>query len=184
MAFRIILSLVIAIPTVAVGVLLYFSPQVLTGDNAIDSSFALSLLGIALSYYGLIFSAYAALEVKKISDLYFFKIRSPDILRKLKEIAKAVSDFGGEPSEGLASQGFISVASVAFRSVKRTRNKDVTRVAEQAEAALRNLKASMKKACLPGQSAGEVPNYWEFHQKVAELVDEMNEQIKDTRAKP
>lgn len=180
--YKILVLLATIVPAVAFSLILWISPHVLTGGKPFDASIILSLLGAALSYYGLIFSSYAALQVQAIADVYFFKVRSPDIQRKLQQIARSVGDFGVEPSDDLQSQKFMSEAPVAFRSAKRVRNRHVTIIAEEAEASLRDLKESMKQSCGPGKSAGQIPNYWEFHQKVAELVDELGEQRKDARA--
>ncbi len=170
------------IPTAILLLLLWISPNLVSGGNDFDASLTLSLIGVALSYYGLIFSSYAALQVQAISDGYFFKIRSPDLHKKLGQISKLLIDFGTEPSEDLRSQKFISEALVAFRSAKRVKNKHVKKVATQAEVSLNTLKERMKLSCRPGTSAGQIPEYWEFHEKVAELVDELNEQLKDARA--
>lgn len=170
------------IPTVAFSVLLWGSPKTVSGGKDFDASLVLSIVGVVISYYGFVFSSYAALQVQAISDAYFFKTRSPDLQKKLAQISKSISEFGTEPSNNLRSQKFISEASVAFRAAKRIKNKHVMKVAGQAEASLKTLRGSMKLSCGPDTSAGQIPNYWEFHQKVAELVDELSEQLKDARA--
>lgn len=174
--------LVSTIPTIALLIILWVSPKILSGGKEIDAAFIISLFGIALSYYGLIFSLYAALQVQKLSDSYFFKSRSPDLQRKLSSIVKAVGDFSREPSVELRAQKFISESSVALRLALRIKNRHVTKIAKQAESALDSLKHSMKIYCADGTLAGNVPNYWEFHQKITELLDELSEQLKDARA--
>lgn len=182
MSYKYLVWCLVAIPTVLLIILLRISPQTFVATGILDSAFILSLTGTLFSYYGLIFSFYAALQVSLISNLYFFKTRSPQIQKKLWGISKSISDFGREPSEDLPSQRFISESAVAFRSAKRIKNKHVKLIAEQAEASLQILKNNMKTACGPGRTAGQIPNYWEFLQKVSELLDELKEQTKDARA--
>lgn len=180
--YKILVWSLVVIPTVIVMILCFISPHSLSGINAFDRSFILSLLGTSLSYYGLIFSSYAALQVQAISDVYFFKIRSPELHKKLEHLAKLVAAFGAEPSNDLRSQAFLSEAAVAFRLAKRFKNKHVKKVAKEAEESLQTFKTNMVVNCVPGKTAGQIPDYWEFYQKLAELVDELNEQLKDAEA--
>jgi len=182
MPYKSIAIFLAVVPTLVLAAILNFSPDLIIGNSTFDASLKLSLFGTLLSYYGVVFSLYAALQVQAISDVYFFKARSPGLQKKLSQISKTVGEFGNEPSVGLRSQTFISEASVAFRSAKRIKNKQVKSIAAQAEVTLARLKESMKSSCGVGVAAGQVPNFWEFHQKVAELVDELGEQIKDARA--
>lgn len=182
MSLKNIALFVSTIPTIVVLIILSISPRLLNGGKEIDAAFIMSLVGIALSYYGLIFSLYAALQVQKLADSYFFKSRSPDLQRKLSAIVKAVGDFSREPSVELRAQKFISESSVALRLAIRIKNKHVTEIAKQAESALDSLKSSMKISYAEDTLAGNVPNYWEFHQKITELLDELSEQLKDARA--
>lgn len=174
----------VGFPTIIFGLFLYFSPETIVGNQDFDLSLTLNLLGIALGYYGLIFSAYAALQVQAIAGVYFFKIRSPEILKKLKKISKDVSDFGNEPSIDLHSQRFMSESLVALRSAKRVNNKHVKRVAKEAESSLQTLRTSMAASCAANLSAGQIPNYWDFYQKMSELMDEMSTQIDEAKALP
>lgn len=181
-SYKLLVCLLAIVPTIVYAVIYWIDPTILSGKLAFDRSIGLSWLGVSLSYYGLIFSSYAALQVQALSDTYFFKNRSPDLKKKLLHISKSVSDFSSEPSRDLRSQSFISEASVAFRSAKRIKNKHVKKVAEQGEKSLDKLKDSMISSSLPNKSAGEVANFWEFHQKITELIDELIEQVKDARA--
>jgi hypothetical protein len=174
----------VVLPTIIFSVLLYFAPTIIFGEKLFDLSLTLNFLGIALGYYSFIFSFYAALQVQAISDLYFFKMRSPEILKKLKKITKEVSDFGNESWIGLNSQRFMSESIVALRSAKRVNNKHVKRVAKEAEISLQTLKASMMSTFAEDLSAGQIPNYWAFYQKMSELKDEMSTQIDEARALP
>lgn len=174
----------VILPTMAFGIVIYTAPEMIIGKQAIDLSIFLSLLGVALGYFSLIFSAYAAVGVQGIADLYFFKIRSPEILKKLRKISREVSDFGSEPSTELNAQRFMPEALVAMRSAKRMSNKHVKRVAKEAEVSLKNLKAIMKVECTTEFSAGQITNYWDFYQKISELVDEIVTQIEEAKALP
>jgi hypothetical protein len=178
---RLLIWLVTIVPTVLLLSVLFLSPTIISGNDPFNSSLVLSLIGTVFSYYGLVFSLYAALQVQAISDIYFFKARSPDLQKKLRQIAKSVSEFGNEPSEDIRSQDFISEAPVAFRSAKRVKNKQVKKVAEQAETSLRQLRMSMKSGCGPDILAGQVSSYWDLYQNISELVDELSEQIKDAK---
>jgi hypothetical protein len=174
--------MLVVVPAVVFIALILAEPKLIVGNDGLGPSMILSLLGVVLSYYGLLFSLYAALGVKNISDAYFFKIRSPELLKKMKRISRAVSEFGSDPADDLYSQPFISEVAVALRAAKRINNKHVKKAASEAEFALGTLKGRLKGARTPGISAGEVLGYWEFYQKFAELTDEMSTQIEETRA--
>lgn len=107
------------LPLVTVPVLMAYAPHLITGSGRVDIATFWSLVGVGLSYYGLIFSLYAAIEVFNLSNRYFFKIRSPDILKKLSTISKKVSSFSSEPSQDLHSQNFIFETLVITRAAKR-----------------------------------------------------------------
>jgi hypothetical protein len=168
--------------TVLFATLMYFAPEVILGTKPLDPSMMLSLIGVMLSYYGLIFSLYAALQVQNISSRYLFKTRYPELLKKLRRISKLVKEFRDEPSSELYSQQFISEAPSALRSAKRFNNDNVRKVAKEAELLLVKLKVGMPAACASNLPAGQIPNYWEFYSKISELVDEICEQIADLRA--
>ena len=136
--------ILVGVPTGIFSVLMYFSPKTVLGSSALDISLSLSLIGVCLSYYGLIFSLYAALQVQAISSSFFFKSRSPEVLRTLKKISKEISEFGNEPSTQFGSQSFLSKTPVLLRSAKKLNNRQVKSVAKDAEKRFSLLKASME----------------------------------------
>ncbi|HEX8584351.1 MAG TPA: hypothetical protein VF680_08070 [Allosphingosinicella sp.] len=174
--------LLVVVPAVIVAVILTYAPRVITGNQDLNSSFILSLVGAALSYYGVLFSLYAALEVRNISKRYLFKLRSPDILKKLRKISKAVNAIASEPSRNLHAQSFFHELPVVVRASKRLSSTEVKRVAREVDRALHLL----IKQGIPNSpnniTAGEVRGYWDLFQKISELADEMNEQIENARA--
>lgn len=179
--FRYFVWVLVLVPTAVGASILYLSPESILEEPLLDKSQMLSIIGTALGYYSLLFSLYAALQVQVLSDKYFFRIRSPELHRKLQRISKCISEFGNEPADQLQSQKFISEAPVALRSARRVRNKHVAKVAIQAQAYLKKMKSNMTSA--GNKSAGQVAYYWDFYQKISELVDELSEQLKDAKAK-
>lgn len=180
--YKYVVWALVVIPTLVFCIIWYFVPHVIIGDETLNASLALSLIGVVLGYYSLIFSLYAALQVQVISDAYLFKIRSPELIKKLKKISKLVSDFGNEPSSDWHSQRFVSEVLVVLRSAKRVNNKHVKVVAAKAEKSLNTLKINMKSGSNAVIPAGQIPHFWDFYQQITELLDELNEQIEEVRA--
>jgi hypothetical protein len=172
----------VVVPAVVLAVILRYVPTVIVGDQDLDSSFILSLVGATLSYYGVLFSLYAALEVRNISKRYLFKLRSPDILRKLRRISKAVNAVASEPSGNLRSQSFFHELPVVVRASKRVSSSEVRRVAKEVDEALRYLTRQGLPYAPDNIMAGEITGYWDLFQKISELADEMSEQIENARA--
>lgn len=168
--------------------ILVFAPPVLAiflltiGQNFLEEWLSRLELGSWLSYYSLLFSLYAALEVKNISNKYFFKLRSPDVRKKLLNISRQINSFSAEPSESLRSQTFIPEAAVAIRAAKRMKNGEVKKVAKDAEKALSALRRVSQNEILDANTAGKVSGYWELHEKLTELADELKTQVDDLRA--
>jgi hypothetical protein len=172
----------VVIPAITVAALLMYAPKVITGGEDLDASFTLSLIGAALSYYGVLFSLYAALEVRNISNRYLFKLRSPDILKKLRRISKSVNAFASEPSGNLRSQSFFHELPVVLRASKRLSGSEVRRVVKEVDKALYYLTTRGVPHALANITAGELTGYWDLFQKISELADEINEQIENARA--
>lgn len=173
---------VVVVPPIVLAVILMYAPNVITGTQDLDSSFILSLVGASLSYYGVLFSLYAALEVRSISKRYLFKLRSPDILKKLRSISKAVNAVASEPSGNLRSQSFFHELPVVVRASKRMSSSEVKRVAKEVDEALHYLTTQGIPYSPNHITAGEIRGYWDLFQKISELADEMNEQIENARA--
>lgn len=170
------------LPALIVPLIVKFAPGVFTGGEELSMPSIWSFVGLGLSYYGLLFSLYAALEVANLSTTYHFKLRSPEISKRLATIARKVSAFAGEPSQDLRSQGFIYEALVALRAAKRIKNRELQRVAKEADKALAQLTQQAKLHRRPGETASQVPGFWDFFQKISELSDEFKSQLDDVRA--
>jgi len=170
------------IPTVISAIALVYVPKVIFGNEALTLSITLSLVGVALSYYGLLFSFYAALEVQHLSSKYLFKLRSPDILRSLNSISKSVSSLAGEPSDQLRSQSFFHEIPVAIRASKKMKSAEVRRVATEAETAFNYLMVQADIVRPIHTTAGQIDGYWKLFSKISELAQEMKEQLKNVSA--
>lgn len=178
---RFIIFMLTIAPFLTAVVVISLDPQTLDQARSMNASLALSLIGAGLSYFGLLFSLYAALEVRNISQKYFFKLRSPEIHKRLLNITKRVSLFSNEPRDDLRSQTFISEIPVVLRAAKRVKNSEVKSVAKEAEKLFKKLKET-SEVSLQGDSAGQIQGYWDLFQKLSELADEVKTQIEDVRA--
>lgn len=162
----------VIVPTFFAIILLKYAPEVVIGHAVIDASLELSLAGTALSYYGLLFSLYAALAVQDLSHRYFLKIRSPDIIRRLELVAKSINSFANEPASGLRSQMFLSQIPVVLRASKKIKSGDINRIAGEAEKALKYLAGQAEMPRRSDAIAGDVDGFWTLFRKMSELADE------------
>ncbi|KYC34458.1 hypothetical protein WA1_51750 [Scytonema hofmannii PCC 7110] len=182
MIHRYIIWILALIPPV-LGVLylslLYF--DVLAGVRPSAES-TVAYFGLFLSYYGFLFSLFAALEIKALSNKYYFRIRSPEINKKLLLIARKMNEFSREPISEIRSQPFISEIPVILRSAKRVKNKEVIKVAKNAERSFKKMTSGFNSNYLSTMNAGQADGYWDVHQIVSELADEIRTQIDDVRA--
>lgn len=169
------------VPIIAI-LFVWYSTEIFADGSAFYNSFVWSATGVVLSYYSLLFSLFVALEVVYLSNKFFFKLRSPDIRKKLLSVSRNMSSFASEPAIDLRSQRFLAEGIVALRAAKRVKNKDVKRVATNAEKALIGLKTVSNLPVQEVATAGELDGYWQLHQYMTELADEVSSQIEDVRA--
>jgi|GEM_PF-4121774 len=177
-------SLLAIAPSAILAIIFFLYPSLILGEREIDLDLILGFAGVSLSYLSLVFAAYAALEVQFLADTYFFKMRTPAILRKLDKVTKAISEFSSEPLSEIPSQAFMSESPVVLRSAKRVKNKDVIRVAKEAERLLETLKVNYRSVNMAQKPAGQLEQFWKFYQKMSELSDELRTQIKEKEALP
>lgn len=152
------------------------------GKWNIHTSFAWSTLGMLLSYYGFVFSLFAVLEVRILSDRHYFKARSPELSKKLVEISRRINEFSTEPAFEIRSQPFVSEIPAILRSAGRIKNKEVRKIARVANKNFTKLMSGVRRGYGPTIKASQADAYWEVHQSLSELADEISNQIKDMKA--
>ena len=172
----------VAVPTLlGVGVL-YSFPSLFSKNGAIDAPTWLSIAGTAMSYYGLLFSLYAAISVQDLSSRYFAKIRSPDLIRKLDLICKSLYSIENEPSHDIKSKEIFYQIPVTLRATRKIGNSQVKRLISEAESAFSYFSSQVAVPRGPQSKSRDICGYWELFQKLSELADEAKEQIKAARA--
>ncbi|WP_197275777.1 hypothetical protein [Blastomonas sp. AAP25] len=169
-------------PLVLCPLIYFIAPEIFTGGEPVSISMIWSFIGLSMSYYGLIFSLFAALEVERISRKYIFKILSPELSRSVTSIAKHISKFANEPPHEISAQTFMHEAPVALRAASRIQNIEVRRVAKEAQVELLKFKSQITKSSPNCTTSGQIPGYWEMYQKISELADELKTQIEELRS--
>ncbi|MBU2956794.1 MULTISPECIES: hypothetical protein [unclassified Paracoccus (in: a-proteobacteria)] len=176
---QIILSLIIA-PGLIAAVYFFSAPP--DGKWNIHTSFLWSSAGMLLGYYGFVFSLYALLEVMTLSNRHYFKTRSPELSKQLISISRKMSEFSSEPAMEIRSQRFISEIPVTLRSAQRMKNKEVEKLAKVADSNFRKLMNGLSGGYSRTTTSSQANAYWDLHQSLSELADEITNQIKDMRA--
>lgn len=79
----------------------------------------LSITGTFFGYYGVVFSAYAALGVREISNRYFAKMRLPEIRKQIESLASRLSILAESTTDKAVSDRIFSEITVALESLKK-----------------------------------------------------------------
>lgn len=180
-AIRIALLLLCILP-VMLWVIGWMWPELVLGQEAITPSTIWSLIGVSLSFFGLIFSAFAVLEVRSLSNRYFAKQRLPELKKQLDKVTGKMADVASLPLNEIRTERFMGEAAVILRHIKRTKAPGFSSVLKHAESQHAQIKKILGNEESLQTLARDIPEFWSLFSSLNELSDEIDAYNKGAQA--
>lgn len=176
-----VVKFLLFVPAIVMFVAL-LRPDLLLNDDLLSVTGLWALSGTLFSYYGFVFSLFALLEVRALSQRYFTKQRLPEIKKRIDLIVKDVYGFGENEFVQIRSQGFMSQIPVMIRQIRKTRVAELAPVAKRLELAHGIIKKRLGDGYGLGVACNKSDYFWELHGILTELSDEIDEHNKGAMA--
>jgi hypothetical protein len=172
------------LPPAILGVVGLLQPTLVLGQEDLNASLVWSLIGVLISYFGLVISSFALFEVTRLTNRYFARQRLPEIQKQLKKIADTMSGKADIALKEMRSERFIGETAVMLRQIKLVKfsNASISSVIKKAEASHTALGLEMKRPESGSIIANESNQFWDLFQSLSELADEIEEYKKGVQA--
>ncbi|WP_147294024.1 hypothetical protein [Ciceribacter selenitireducens] len=136
-----------------------------------------------MGYYGVVFSGYAAYQVKELSDRYFARTRFPQIKRNLEDITKQMANSGDKTASQLRRERFIASIPVTLGEVKRVPGHNLNVLIKRAKIEHQTLITWINTDDKKEIYAKAESSYWNLYRTLEEVSQEIAAHIKDQVAK-
>lgn len=142
-----------------------------------------SMIGSLLGYWGVLFSGYAAYQVKEISEKYFARTRFPQIKENIDAITKDMGKVADKPASALRSERFIASISVSLGEVERVPGHKMNELIKRAKSEKKTLVEWINNETQRDVIANTEANYWTLFRTLQEISQEISAYIKEQGAK-
>lgn len=132
-----------------------------------------TLIGVLLSYLGVLFSLYAVLEVQDLSKRYFTKQRLPQLEKSLTLVGKKLMAPGELTVDDLRSNSSVGEAAVLLRAISDLKLANFTMVLAKAEKSHSQIDEILSNGLRKDILAKNCDEYWNFARSMSELTDEV-----------
>ncbi|NEH59874.1 hypothetical protein GR198_29595 [Rhizobium leguminosarum] len=143
----------------------------------------LSVIAFFMGYLGLVFSGYAALGVKRLSDRYFARVRLPDLRRKIDKLAPQLGDIAEMPADQAIMAQVFSEVSVQVAALQRLNGFKNRKLA----ASIISKNRKVTKWLSANRSAGTLLNecdaMWDLFRELNEISLHVSTSIEEEKAK-
>ena len=136
-----------------------------------------------LGYYGVIFSGYAAYQVKELSEKYFARTRFPQIKKSLEDITKQMANSGDKTAPQLRSERFIASIPVTLGEVQRVPGHQLNVLIKRAKSEYKLLIKWINNDAKVDVLAKPEASYWDLYRTLEEISQEIAAHIKDQVAR-
>ena len=165
--------LLIALGPVVIGAFLWFVNKDLLfahGANFRDSAW--QFLGAALSYVGVVLSAYAVFEVKRLTRKFLDRQLHPQLREELREIMTTMTSLSQRPLTDLRRETILGKVSVKLKQLSKAESEAVVSIANDAIALLNDVTSRIERA-QNNEIISNVDEYWSLYRGLSELVDQI-----------
>ena len=176
------LILASTVPPILAFLIGLLQPAILFGSNEIDASFIWSIVGVLVSYAGLVISSSALFEVSRLTNRFFARQRLPEIQKQLEKITKAMLGSSNRELKEIRSERFVGETAVMIRQIKAVKIAGISPLIKRAEQSHANLELEMKRLDPAKSVANESNSYWDLFRCLTELADEIEEYKKGAQA--
>jgi hypothetical protein len=159
----------------------YFHWQIFPGGSLLTTADVWSIAGTILGYYGVLFSGYAAYQVKELSEKYFARTRFPQIKKSFEDLTKQMANSGDKTATQLRSERFTASIPVKLGEVKRVPGHKLNALLKRAKSEHKLLIGWIKD--IANADAKPEAIYWDLYRTLEEISQEIEAHIKDQVAK-
>lgn len=117
---------------ILLGLVWWLRPDLIVGE---EWSYAMiwTLVGVLFSYLGFLFSVYAVVEVRSLSNRYFTKQRIPDIEKQLSSVVKKLMSPNDLTLGDMQSDSSVGEAAVLLRALDSLKLSELTEALRKAK---------------------------------------------------
>jgi hypothetical protein len=178
---RVVIKILFLLPFLAILVG-YLRKDLLLGTQDFSVDMRWTLFGAVLSYYGVLFSAFAVLEVRELSTRYFNRQRLPEIKKQLDKIIKVMAEVGEKSFADLRTERFVGEIAVMIRQIQKTKVSGFTPVTKRAASCYAVVDRKLKEGLNNSKLANDSEEFWNLFRALTELSDEITEYNKEAQA--
>lgn len=178
--FLLFLFIVIPLMTVMAGVL---RPDLFVGSEDSNLSEVWQFVGIFLSYLSFVFSVYALMEVRTLSDRSYKKKRLPEVKKNLQSLTRQMSEDGSTKISDFRKAAGIGKVPVLLRQLEKTKVPDFKPHLKRANTLYKSLSSSVSKSHEFSAKMEDLDDYWELKSVLNALIDEIDGHGKDEEAR-
>lgn len=146
---------------------LFFAP----GAQVQDSVW--QFLGAALSYVGVVFSAYAVVEVRRLTRRFVDRQLLPGLQKQIEEILKEMTAVSGGKLATLKSERLLGRISVILSQLSKAESSEVSDLAKKAMAKKTTIDQRVAAAG-DATTINDVSEYWSLFQYLSQLADQID----------
>ncbi|MFC6639360.1 hypothetical protein GV827_11205 [Sulfitobacter sp. JBTF-M27] len=154
----------------------------LFGDNGIDATLSWNVVGALFGYLGFLFSVFAVMEVRSLSNRYFAKQRLPEFKKQLEKITKSMTSLSSSKLGDLRTERFMSETAVVIRQITKTKVSGFSEVTKKAETFHSEVQAKLRDESSSDEIANDLIPYWNLFSALNELADEIDAYDKGAQA--
>lgn len=170
-------------PALFFGLAWLLNWTIIPGASSPTVSDIWAIVGCLLGYWGVLFSGYAAYQVKQISEKYFARTRFPQIKANLDTITKDMGKAGDKPASALRGEKFIALIAVSLGEVERVPGHKMSDLIKRAKAEKKTLIDWINEDENKSVLANTEPKFWDLFRTMHEISEGILAHMKEQGAR-
>jgi hypothetical protein len=164
----------LAVPVALAALIFWLKPEVFWSERNFQPSAVWSIVGVFLSYFGVVFSAYALVEVRRLSNRYFAKQRLPELKTQIEKIRSRMDELSQEKVADIRSEGFVGETRVVMKQLQKARSPGFSEVVKRAKEEAAIVEDVLKNDRGNGGLVNDIKAFWDLHRTLSEISDEIH----------
>jgi len=173
----------VIVPLLATWAAFWWKIPLFPGGTEMTKTDVWSVIGTLLSYFGVLFSGYAAYEVGALSKKYFAKTRFPEINSKLTAITTSMAKAASKRAVDLRPERFISQIPVSLGEIGRIPGHDMAKLLDRAAYERSKLIEWLNDPNKKEIAANDATIYWDLFRTINQISEEITAYLKEQEAK-
>lgn len=129
----------------------------------------LSILGFVLTYLGFLFSLFAAVKVRELSELYFSRLMLPSITNQINEIVAYMSASASAPINQIDIDRKLHKIPAVLTSIEGTKGHNAGAAITEVREKYNDLRRWMDRNRTFGRPVSDSQEYWALLSKLSEV---------------